>query len=145
MWADFVLNSTPKEEWFDWAEELSPVSEEKGDRAEVSEELEIDLRKLEMLNRILSLSTPSQSPACAQNHISLKTFVDWFSLSMGVTEAHKRKGEIEAAVISVYGQRYSTSNYWLLTNLQDTARRLKDGINDCSTDIDTEDKLPFLL
>ena len=105
------------------------MSEEKGDRTEVTEELEIDLRKLDMLERVLALTTPSKSPACAQNHVALKTFVDWFSESMGVMEAHKRKSEIEAAVIKVYGARYSTSNSWLLTSLQDTALALKNEIN----------------
>ena len=107
-----------------------------------------------MLERVLALTTPSKSPACAQNHVALKTFVDWFSESMGVMEAHKRKSEIEAAVIKVYGARYSTSNYWLLTSLQDTALALKNEINnpqaetatDASESAQTEpetDDLPF--
>jgi hypothetical protein len=129
LWADFVLNSTRTLEWSEWAEKLAPAAEEKGDRTEIAEELEIDLRKLQMLERVLALSTPSKSPACAQNHVALKTFVDWFSESMGVVEAHKRKAEIEAAVVKVYGPRYSTTNYWLLTALQDTALGLKNEIN----------------
>ena len=48
---------------------------------------------------------------------------------MGVNEAHKRKSEIEAAVIKVFGQRYSTTNYWLLSVLQDRAQQLKNEIN----------------
>ena len=81
------------------------------------------------------MSTPTKSPASAQNHVALKTFVDWFSESMGVMEAHKRRAEIEAAVIKVYGERYSTTNYWLLTSLQETAQRLKNEINNpVSTD-----------
>ena len=69
-------------------------------------------------------------------------------------EAHKRKSEIEAAVIKVYGARYSTSNYWLLTSLQDTALALKNEINNpTATDAPAEaesaasepetDDLPF--
>jgi predicted P-loop ATPase len=153
LWASFVLNSTCDKDWSTWAEELAPVSEEKGDRTEVTEELEIDLRKLAMIERILALSTPSKSPACAQNHVALKTFVDWFSESMGTVEAHKRKAEIEAAVIKVYGARYSTSNYWLLSNLQDTAQKMKNEINNpAATDADANasaqaepetDDLPF--
>lgn len=140
LWAAFVLNSTRDKDWSTWAEELAPVSEEKGDRTEVTEELEIDLRKLAMIERILALSTPSKSPACVQNHVALKTFVDWFSESMGTVEAHKRKAEIEAAVIKVYGARYSTSNYWLLSNLQDTAQRLKNEINNpVATDAGAQD------
>lgn len=129
LWASFVLNSTRDKDWSTWAEELAPVSEEKGDRTEVADELEIDLRKLDMLERVLAMNTPTKSPASAQNHVALKTFVDWFSESMGVMEAHKRRAEIEAAVIKVYGERYSTTNYWLLTSLQETAQRLKNEIN----------------
>ena len=149
LWSDLVLNSTKTKDWSVWAEELAPVSEEKGDRTEVTEELEIDLRKLAMQERVLALNTPSKSPACAQNHISLKTFVDWFSESMGVMEAHKRKAEIEAAVIKVYGERYSTTNYWLLTTLQDKALKMKNEINNpAATDAIVQaepesDDLPF--
>ena len=150
LWADFVLNSTRTKEWSAWADELAPMSEEKGDRTEVTEELEIDLRKLEMLERVLALNTPSKSPACAQNHVALKTFVDWFSETMGVMEAHKRKAEIEAAVIKVYGARYSTTNYWLLSALQESAQNMKNEINnpaaiqpDTKVEEDDGDDLPF--
>ena len=153
LWADFVLNSQRTKDWSAWADELAPVSEEKGDRTEVADELEIDLRKLDMLERVLAMNTPTKSPASAQNHVALKTFVDWFSESMGVMEAHKRRAEIEAAVIKVYGERYSTTNYWLLTSLQETAQRLKNEINnpaatdaDASANAQTEpetDDLPF--
>lgn len=140
LWAAFVLNSTRTKEWSAWADELAPVSEEKGDRTEVADELEIDLRKLEMLDRVLAMNTPTKSPASAQNHVALKTFVDWFSESMGVMEAHKRRAEIEAAVIKVYGERYSTTNYWLLTSLQETAQRLKNEINNpVATDAGAQD------
>lgn len=140
LWAAFVLNSQRTKDWSAWADELAPVSEEKGDRTEVADELEIDLRKLEMLERVLSMNTPTKSPASAQNHVALKTFVDWFSESMGVMEAHKRRAEIEAAVIKVYGERYSTTNYWLLTSLQETAQRLKNEINNpVATDAGSQD------
>lgn len=149
LWADFVLNSQRTKDWSAWADELAPVSEEKGDRTEVADELEIDLRKLDMLERVLAMNTPTKSPASAQNHVALKTFVDWFSESMGVMESHKRRAEIEAAVIKVYGERYSTTNYWLLTSLQETAQKLKNEINnqaatDTSTQAEPEsDDLPF--
>ena len=140
LWAAFVLNSQRTKDWSAWADELAPVSEEKGDRTEVADELEIDLRKLDMLERVLAMNTPTKSPASAQNHVALKTFVDWFSESMGVMEAHKRRAEIEAAVIKVYGERYSTTNYWLLTSLQDTAQRLKNEINNpVATDAGAQD------
>ena len=140
LWSAFVLNSQRTKDWSAWADELAPVSEEKGDRTEVADELEIDLRKLDMLERVLAMNTPTKSPASAQNHVALKTFVDWFSESMGVMEAHKRRAEIEAAVIKVYGERYSTTNYWLLTSLQETAQRLKNEINNpVATDASAQD------
>ena len=140
LWAAFVLNSQRIKDWSAWADELAPVSEEKGDRTEVADELEIDLRKLDMLERVLAMNTPTKSPASAQNHVALKTFVDWFSESMGVMEAHKRRAEIEAAVIKVYGERYSTTNYWLLTSLQETAQRMKNEINNpVATDAGAQD------
>ena len=90
----------------------------------------------------------------ATTAVALKTFVDLFSESMGVVEAHKRKAEIEAAVLKVYGARYSTTNYWLLSELQKVAQAMKDEINkpaatdacaqDTSEKADLEtDDLPF--
>lgn len=147
MWAAFVLNSTRTKDWQDWADELAPMSEEKGDRLAVTEELEIELQQLHFIDRLRELQTPSKSPACAQNRISLKYFVDYFSESMGVNEAHKRKGEIEAAVLKIYGQRYSTTNYWLLTALQDRALELRNELHapnvQATDETETKDDLPF--
>lgn len=151
MWAEFILNSERTKDWQEWADELAPLSEEKGDRQEVADDIEIELRKLDMLERVLAMHTPNNSPACAQNRVPLKTFVDWFSQSMGVAEAHKRKGEIEAAVLSVYGPRYSTTGYWLLSTLKDEAERLKNEINNPNIDLQADGaepkaedvKLPF--
>ena len=75
------------------------------------------------------MNTPSDKASNAQNRVSLNTFVDYFAQGMGSVEAHKRKSEIEAAVLKVYGARYSTTNYWLLSTLQETAQRLKSEIN----------------
>lgn len=129
LWADFVLNSTRTKSWSEWADELAPDSEEKGDRTEVMEEFEIELRKLHFIEFLLAQTTPSVSPSCAQNHVSLKMFVDWFAETTGTVEAHKRKAEIEAAVLKVFGQRYSTSNYWLLSELRKVAQAMKNEIN----------------
>lgn len=149
LWKAFVLNSERTKAWSEWAEELAAVSEEKGDRTEVTEELEVELRKLGMIERVLGLLSPNPSPANPQNRVALKTFVDWFSETMGVMEAHKRRAEIEAAVLKVYGKRYSTTNYWLLSSLQDTALRLKNEINapeatgESEEDEETDNELPF--
>lgn len=145
MWLDFVLNSERTRDWQDWNDELAPETEEKGDRQAVADDLEIELRKLSMINRVLDLSTPSASPSCPENHVPLKMFVDWFAQSMGTTEAHKRRGEIEAAVTAVYGQRYSVTRYWLLSRLRERAQELKDEISNASyADGEATDvKLPF--
>ena len=151
LWSDFVLNSERTKDWQVWADELSPVSEEKGDKTEVADELEIELRKLDFIERILNMTTPSNSPACAQNHVALKTFVDAFAVTMGTVEAHKRKSEIEAAVIRVYGDRYSTTNYWLLSTLKEKAYAMKNEINggkyatqDAAAQVEEDDDdLPF--
>ena len=147
MWADFVLNSTRTKTWTEWADELAPISEEKGDRTEVTEELEIELRKLQFIERLLAMNTPSAAASCSQNRVSLKTFVDIFSETMGVIEAHKRKAEIEAAVLKVFGARYSTTNYWLLSELQRRAQAMKNEINNPVAEVEEEepqgDDLPF--
>jgi predicted P-loop ATPase len=151
IWADFVLNSTRTKDWAAWADELAPISEEKGDRTEVTEELEIELQKLQFIEWLLAMQTPSKGANNAQNRVSLKTFVDYFAQGMGTVEAHKRKSEIEAAVLKVYGARYSTTNYWLLSTLQETAQRLKNEINkpepmtadETQTETVQKDDLPF--
>lgn len=147
LWYDFVTNSERTKEWRDWAEELAPMSNEKGDRTITTEELELELRKMRMIERVLDQITPSYSPACAQNRVSLKTFVDWFSESMGSVEAHKRKSEIEQAVINVYGPRYSSTGYWLLNKLHEKARELKDAINFADDNLEEKEEekndLPF--
>ena len=97
------------------------------------------------------MNTPSTKANNAQNRVSLKTFVDYFAQGMGTVEAHKRKSEIEAAVLKVYGARYSTTNYWLLSTLQETAQRLKNEINkpepltaeEAQAATDQNDDLPF--
>lgn len=149
LWLDFILNSQQAKEWSEWADEIAGISDERGERQEIADDLEIELRKLFMLDRVINLHTPSENPACAENHVPLKMFVDWFSETMGSVEAHKRKGEIEAAVLKVYGARYSTTGYWLLSELRKTAMRLKEEINrpDDNDAVEMEDeeteKLPF--
>lgn len=129
LWSAFVLNSTRTKSWEEWAAELAPASNEKGDRQEIADELELELRKSAMLQRVLNMSTPSTAPACPQNHVSLKTFVDLFAETMGNAEAKARRGEIETAVVNVYGPRYSSTGYWLLSRLQEKANDLQNDIN----------------
>lgn len=123
LWRQFVLNSTRTMEWQAWADKIAPMSEEQGERQEAADEFSNELRKSYMLNRIIEMAEPA-SRFCADNKVTIKTFVDWFSEAIGSTEAHKRKKEIEEAVINVFGPRYSTTNYWLLTDLKSAANEM---------------------
>ena len=148
LWLEFVLNSERTKEWKEWNDELAPDTEEKGDRQEVADDLEIELRQLDFLNKVLALETPSDSPSCAENRITLKWFIDVFSQTMGTVEAHKRKGEIEVAVLNVYGARYSTTGYWLKSAAKIRARQLKNEIEhpkieECKSAEEEEQQLPF--
>lgn len=123
LWSDFIFNSRQAKPFEEWALEIDPISEEQGERDIIANEFETELRKSNMTKRIIDIPEPANKSG-ADNKVTMKTFVDWFSESIGSVEAHKRKNEIEAAVISVYGERYSTTNYWRLTDLQDKALQL---------------------
>lgn len=133
LWADFVLNSTRDKEWQDWANEIADIAEEKGERQEASDEFKNELGKTAFLKRLIDMPKPA-SKFCSDNKITIKTFVDYFAENIGATEAHKRKKEIEAAVLSVFGERYSTTNYWLLTELQEKSNILLGAMWNCNTD-----------
>lgn len=149
LWRDFVLNSTRDKEWQAWADEIAPAADETGERQEVCDELTNELSKSYML-KIITDKPDAPSRFCADNKITVKTFVDAFAETLGVTEAHKRKKEIEAAVIAVYGEKYSTSNYWLLDDLKKIAHRLKNEMYSQHTEdgspvpvVEEENDLPF--
>lgn len=153
LWSEFVLNSQRPKEWQEWANEIALIAEEQGERQEASDEFKNELGKTAFLKRLTDMPKPA-SRFCSDNKITIKTFVDYFAEEIGSTEAHKRKNEIEAAVIAVFGNRYSTSNYWLLTDLKETATRLlgqmwnhdtEDGEPDEGKAVETndDDDLPF--
>jgi hypothetical protein len=91
----------------------------------------------------------SDRVSSSDNHISLKFFVDYFATQIGAAEAQKRREEIEHAVLNVYGERYSTQTYWLLSDLKKRAQELKREIiygKDADTmSVENEEsiKLPF--
>lgn len=123
LWRAFVLNSQRTKDWQEWANDIAPKAEETGERQQIADEYQNELCKSYMLKRITDMPKPA-SRFCADNKVTIKTFVDLFSETIGNVEAHKRKKEIEAAVIAVFGERYSTSNYWLLTDMQEKANAL---------------------
>lgn len=127
LWRSFILNSERTKEWKAWADELAPVANEIGERQERSNEFAVEMRQEPFLNFIDSIdikgNTSSNNPA---NHVTLKKFVDFFSRDLGNTEAQKRRGEIESAVLAVYCPRYSSTNYWLATDLKRVAVKLRE-------------------
>lgn len=141
LWMDFVLNSEKVYDWQTWSDMIAPASNEKGERQEVADELENELRKSYMLSYFID-KPDAPTRFCADNKVTLKTFVDLFTQTMGTVEAHKRKKEIEAAVITVYGERYSTANYWLLSDLKASAIKLKNAMYiDTDSSVEKEDDI----
>ena len=143
LWRTFIINSSRTKSWTEWAQELEPIAEEVGEMEEVANEFEIELQQSEFINFLLN-KDKAKNRYSADNKITLKVFVDYFSLSVGSVQAQKRKSEIEKAVINVFGDRYSTTNYWMLDELQKKASELLEKINESETDTITKTiELPF--
>lgn len=140
MWRDFAQNSTKRKDWQDWAADIMEVASEDGERTIVTREFENDLRKSRVLKRILDQPHPA-SRFCADNKITVKFFVDMFAEEMGSAEAHKRRKEIEEAVTAVFGKKYSTTNYWMLTELQRVANEMLNTMWQHETDESDTDNL----
>ena len=104
LWRTFIINSSRTKSWTEWAQELEPIAEEVGEMEEVANEFEIELQQSEFINFLLN-KDKAKNRYSADNKITLKVFVDYFSLSVGSVQAQKRKWEIEKAVINVFGDR----------------------------------------
>ena len=143
LWRKFILNSTREKSWSEWAQEVEPIAEEIGEMEEVADEFEVELQQSAFLGFLTAKDKPLNKYS-ADNKITLKFFVDYFSGTIGSTIAHKRKSEIENAVIKVFGPRYSTTNYWMLTDLQLKAQELKENITKSEADeVISKVELPF--
>lgn len=143
LWRNFIINSTRTKSWTEWAQELEPIAEEVGEMEEVASEFEVELQQSGFINFLLN-KDKAKNRYSADNKITLKVFVDYFSNSVGAVQAQKRKSEIEKAVINVFGDRYSTTNYWMLDELQKKASELLEKINESETDTITKTiDLPF--
>lgn len=142
MWREFIVNSTPLAGWQEWSDKIAPAAEEIGERQEITNEYAMELSKSAFLKQILDMPTPP-TKFCKDNQITCKFFVDYFATSVGNMEAHKRRKEIEAAALQVFGARYSSTNYWLLTGLKEVAQRL---YNDMYTEgEEPEEKIDLLF
>lgn len=151
LWWQFISNSQRTKDWKEWADEIATYSNEEGEKSVRSFEFEVELRKKEMIDFIYNLTSPSDSPACPQTHITLKVFVDYFARDIGANEANKRRPEIESAVIAVFGERYSTTNYWLLPRLKEVCHIMRRQIDyadypemiDDNKEEEQQEELPF--
>ncbi len=144
LWLSFCRNVPKVTDWRTNTLQIEQIAAENGERQERTEELAVELQQplfIDYLNR----RQQNANKFSADNKITLKFFVDFFADSMGVTEANKRRSEIEKAVILVYGERYSTSNYWLLGDLQNAAHNIRYNVpQDNKVEENEEtDKLPF--
>ena len=143
LWRTFIINSTRIKSWTEWAQELEPIAEEIGEMEEVADEFEVELQQSAFLGFLTAKDKPLNKYS-ADNKITLKFFVDYFSGTIGSTIAHKRKSEIEKAVINVFGDRYSTTNYWMLDELQKKAQELKENITKSeANEVISKVELPF--
>lgn len=124
IWLQFVRNIPTVSDWKEETQRIESISEEVGERMERTEELVIELQQPVFIDDILS-KTADVKTFSPKNKLTLKYFVDYFARTIGTAEAAKRRGEIEKAVEEVYGKRYSTTNYWLLPELQKKATAIR--------------------
>ena len=146
LWRVFIVGSTRELSWYDWAERIAQTSNEVGERTERALEFEIEMQRNEFLDFIISKQVASDSATCKDNRVSLKFFVDYFAAGGHAAEVSKRRDEIEQAVLKVFGPRYSTQTYWLLSDLRKRAHELKyntNGDEDASADDEDVNDLPF--
>lgn len=128
LWRDFVVNAQPRyDNWQEWADAITPYSDEEGERQNLSDEYAVELRKPEFLNNLLNMAD-GRSATSPDNQITLKFFVDWFSRSEGYAVSGHRR-EIEQAVVDVFGPRWNGYKYWRLDMLRQQAAVLITNVN----------------
>lgn len=125
IWLVFVRGCERSKAWKEWADEISSISNEVGERTERANEFEIELQRSVFISHLCNMSSVSDKASSSDNHISLKFFVDYFAREIGAQEAQKRREEIEQSVLAVFGPRYSTQTYWLLSDLKKRAEEIK--------------------
>lgn len=141
LWLSFCKNVPRVTDWRNETIQIEQIASENGERMERTEELAVELQQPLFIDHISKL-TQNVNRFAAENKITLKFFVDFFAQSMGTAEANKRRAEIEKAVVQVYGERYSTTNYWLLSDLQSAAHDIRYAIKN-DNNFEEEMKLPF--
>lgn len=142
MWLLFCRNVPRVSDWRANTIQIEQIAEETGERSERTDEFAVELQQDTFIDCLNRRNANAQRFA-AENKITLKFFVDFFANTMGAQEANKRRGEIEKAVVQVYGERYSTSNYWLLQDLQSVAHDIRYNTETKNKIDEQSEKLPF--
>lgn len=118
MWKSYITNSRPKADFAEWADDISKISNEDGEFQEISNEYALEMRGnkfLSWLKGIPQVGTRSS----ADGRKSLKFFIDYFAGYDNT--ARRRRGEIETAVISIFGNKVEGQSFWYLQDLKDIA------------------------
>ena len=145
MWLSFCRNVPEVYDWKKRTDNIEAMASEIGERMERCDEFAIELQQPKFTDTINAMTANAQRFS-AKNKLTLKFFVDYFAQTIGAQEAQRRRGEIEKAVLQVYGERYSTSNYWLLPDLQSKIyEMIYNTPNDSEKveNVENEEKLPF--
>lgn len=123
LWKAFVVNSTPKtDNWQEWANEIASCSDEIGERKVLSDEYDVEMRKPQFLDWIIS-KPEGRSATSADNQLSLLNVINYFAETEG-QDARKHRKEIEAAFIAVFGERESGYRFWRIDTLHRKAYEL---------------------
>lgn len=122
LWRDFVVNSTPRDDWQDWSEKIASYSDEEGEREMFADEYATELRKPAFLNTLVNM-VDGRSATSPDNQLTLKFFVNYFGQTEGFSvNGHRR--EIEKAVVEVFGERWNGYKYWRLDMLRQKASEM---------------------
>lgn len=143
LWLSFCRNVPNVTDWRAATLQIEQIAAEDGERAERTNEFAVELQQPQFIDH-LNRQTQNRNRFSPDNKITLKFFVDYFAQTIGVQEANRRRAEIEKAVMQIFGERYSTSNYWLLDSLQNTAHNIRyDITEEKKIEEDNTNDLPF--
>lgn len=113
LWRSFIVNSTRRyDSWQQWSEDIARYSDEVGEKAVMSNEYEVEMRKPEFLGWLCD-KPDGKSATSADNQFTLFNVVNFFKEREGnLAQSHRK--EIEAAFISVFGERLEGYRFWRL-------------------------------
>lgn len=149
LWKSFVVNSTPADTWQRWSDRLMETAEEIGSRTVAKNEYEVELRQARFYAYITQMSGGSKWSA--DNRVTLKKIIAYFSEIDGVAQAAKNRDEIRKAMVSVFGEtavvNKKQSNFWFLDELKEKVEEIRNDNMNAAPDGEVQEKqekvLPF--